>query len=351
MKSLSKAGAFFVVIGLVCASSYAQPNAEPATPAAVSSPRVASSPSTPPGLDFSSLHSPSPPSEEALVRYGELTDTTILRVAGLPVLAGSLTADLPADTNKAAAALKSALLGQGIELVPLHGLFTMAVRSGWSDSPLAALIARLPTEGVEERPVPAGTQQGPAGELIAPGMIYFNNADLNQALQLYVELANKTLLRSAQLPMVLLKLKTQTTMSKSAAIYALRASLALQGLAVVPVGEKFEAILPFTEVARFAPPEAKPVAGETVIALSDIPQFRRGATAQQLLDYYAGLAERTAAAAPGLGESRILFKAQTPLAKSELLQGVETVLRLNGVTIVEVDDKTIRLERYKRAGK
>jgi len=182
-------------------------------------------------------------------------------------------------------------------------------------------------------------------------MIYFNNAELNQTLQLYAELANKTLLHSAQLPMVLLKLKTQTTMSKSAAIYALRASLALQGIVVVPVGEKFDAVLPSNEVATFIPPGPKPVAGETVIALSDIPQFRRGATAQQLVDYYAGLAERTAAAAPGLSESRILFKAQTPLTKSELRLALETVLMLNGLAIVEGDDKTIRLERYKRAGK
>ena len=123
-------------------------------------------------------------------------------------------------------------------------------------------------------------------------------------------------------------------MSKSAAIYALRASLALQGLVVVPVGEKFDAVLPSNEVATFHPSEPKPVAGETVISLSDIPEFRWD-TAQHLVDYYAQLSDRTAVAVPGLGQSRVIFTAQTPLTKSELRLALETVLMLNGLAIVE----------------
>jgi len=177
MKSLSKAGAFFFVIGLVCACSYGQPNAEPATPARALMPGRA--PSAPPGRQFTPPHSERNPTDDALARYAELSNTTILRSSSLPILPSSLTTDLPADTNAAAAGLKSALLAQGIELVPLHGLFTMAVRPGWSNTPLAGLIARLPTEEVEERPWPAGTP-GPTGENIPPGMIYFNNAELTR---------------------------------------------------------------------------------------------------------------------------------------------------------------------------
>src|SRR5262245_30515464 len=96
--------------------------------------------------------------DEALARYAELSDTTILRSSSLPALTNSLTTEFPAETNAAAVNLKSALSAQGIELLPLHGLFTMAVRPDWSNTPSAALIAQLPVEGVEERPWPAGTQ-------------------------------------------------------------------------------------------------------------------------------------------------------------------------------------------------
>jgi len=287
--------------------------------------------------------------DEALARYAELTDTTILRSSSLGVLKSSATADLPTDTNAAAAALKNALLAQGIELVPFRGLFTIAVPPGWSNSPLKELIARLPTEGVEEQPQRAGTT-GPGGEIIPPGMIDFMNADLNQVLQLYAELCNKTLLRPTQLPMPQVRLKTQTPVSKNAAIYAVRASLALQGIGTVEVGEKLVAVLLVDRVATFTPPEPKPVSDDSVVSLSDIPQFRM-APAQQLVDYYAQLVEKTAAAAAELGQSKVLFRAQTPLKKSELVQALETVLALNGLAIVQPDDKTIRLDRVQHASK
>jgi hypothetical protein len=75
------------------------------------------------------------------------------------------------------------------------------------------------------------------------------------------------------------------------------------------------------------------------------------APAQQLVDYYAQLVEKTAAAAAELGQSKVLFRAQTPLKKSELVQALETVLALNGLAIVQPDDKTIRLDRVQHASK
>jgi general secretion pathway protein D len=87
---------------------------------------------------------------------------------------------------------------------------------------------------------PSGTATNIAPEELLPaGMIDFRGADLNQVLQLYAELVNRTILRSAALPAPQIALKTQTPLTKREAIQALDAVLGLNGIAMVNVGDKF----------------------------------------------------------------------------------------------------------------
>lgn len=285
--------------------------------------------------------------DEALARYAELTDTTILRAPGLPLLAISVTSDLSAETNAAVTTLKSALLAQGIEMLPHRDLFTLAVPPGWTNTPPAAQLAQIPANDLERTPWPAA---GPTSEIMAPGMIDFINAECNQVLLLYAELAGKTLLRSGNLPNFQLKLKTQTSLSKSAAVYALRVMFALQGLAVAPDSEKFEQILPFKLAAEFVPRTPKSDPAEAVLAPNQIRDFRRS-TATELLDYYAQLTDRAAVKESEREPSqKMIFKATTPLTKSEVLYALRAILGLEGLAIVQVDDKTIRLGLLDEAG-
>jgi general secretion pathway protein D len=62
--------------------------------------------------------------------------------------------------------------------------------------------------------------------------------DVNQVLDLYADLVGRTLLR-AGLPQASIVLKTQTALTKSEAIEALQAVLALNNISVVNVGDKF----------------------------------------------------------------------------------------------------------------
>ncbi len=99
-------------------------------------------------------------------------------------------------------------------------------------------------------PAPAPTAGSPAAtnalaeETIAPGMIDFRNADLNQVLDIYSPLVNRTILRPATLPAPTVTLKTQTLLTRKEAIQALDAVLGLNGITMVNVGDKFVKALP-----------------------------------------------------------------------------------------------------------
>jgi general secretion pathway protein D len=87
-------------------------------------------------------------------------------------------------------------------------------------------------------PAPDANAADSHEEMIAPGVINFEGVDVNQVLDVYAQLVNRTLLR-ATLPQASIILKTQTPLTKTEAIEALKAVLALNNIAVVDVGDKF----------------------------------------------------------------------------------------------------------------
>ena len=95
-----------------------------------------------------------------------------------------------------------------------------------------------PVQPVASTPRPAGTN-APGEELLEEGMINFRGADLNQVLEIYSMLVNRTVLRQATLPAAPIVLKTQGQLTKREGIQALDAVLALNGMTMVNVGEKF----------------------------------------------------------------------------------------------------------------
>jgi general secretion pathway protein D len=80
--------------------------------------------------------------------------------------------------------------------------------------------------------------------MIPPGTINFRAVDLNDVLTLYAELVGKTILRPTSLPAVVVTLKTQTPLTKPEAVQALEAVLALNGISIIPAGEKFVKVVP-----------------------------------------------------------------------------------------------------------
>ena len=85
----------------------------------------------------------------------------------------------------------------------------------------------------------AGARKSPGDEPLPEGMIDFRGADISQVLEIYSMLVNRTLLRPTTLPTASIVLKTQGQLTVREGIQALEAMLALNGVTMVPNGDKF----------------------------------------------------------------------------------------------------------------
>ncbi|MGD0745613.1 MAG: secretin N-terminal domain-containing protein [Verrucomicrobiota bacterium] len=93
-------------------------------------------------------------------------------------------------------------------------------------------------------PAPASSA---AVETEVPGYRYnFQGVDANQVLDIYADLVGRTVLR-AGLPNASIVLHTQSDLTRSEAIQALQAVLALNGISLVNIGDKFVKALPSTD--------------------------------------------------------------------------------------------------------
>jgi general secretion pathway protein D len=119
-------------------------------------------------------------------------------------------------------------------------------------------------------PVPATPP--PASELkeetVPAGDINFQGVDLDQVLDVYARYVGRTLLR-ANLPQVKIILHTETSLTRSEVIQALQAVLALNGVALINVGDKFVKAVPAAQANQ----EAAPFNKDTAAQLPDVGQY------------------------------------------------------------------------------
>jgi general secretion pathway protein D len=68
------------------------------------------------------------------------------------------------------------------------------------------------------------------------------------------------------------------------------------------------------------------------------------------LDVYASLVNRTILRSPTIGNPTITLKTQKPLTKSELIQAMDTVLAMNGITMIDVGTDFVKAVPTAEAG-
>ncbi|HVM46873.1 MAG TPA: secretin N-terminal domain-containing protein [Candidatus Acidoferrum sp.] len=114
--------------------------------------------------------------------------------------------------------------------------------------------ANPPAPAAPADPSKAPSAKAPGEEPLPEGMIDFRGADLNQVLDIYSMLVNRTLLRPATLPTPTIVLKTQGQLTMKEGIQALEAVLALNGITMVNVGDKFVKVMPEAQSGSAAAP-------------------------------------------------------------------------------------------------
>ena len=89
-------------------------------------------------------------------------------------------------------------------------------------------------------------------EVFPPGLIKFQDADINPVLDIYQELTGRTLIKAGTLPQVKISVKSQTPLTRSEAINMLDTILAMNQIATTFQGTKFIKVVPAPQAAQEA---------------------------------------------------------------------------------------------------
>jgi general secretion pathway protein D len=163
-----------------------------------------------------------------------------------------------------------------LPILPARPVVTAASTNAPASNPLLPVPgvpapSRIPPPGLQPAVIP-GVTSGTnvvADEVLPAGTINFPATDLNQVLQIYSELVGRTVLRPTSLPAPTITLKTQTPLTRREAVQAFDAVLALNGIAVVNVGDKFVKVVPNAQAGQIGAAFNK----ESPDQLPDLGQF------------------------------------------------------------------------------
>jgi hypothetical protein len=121
-----------------------------------------------------------------------------------------------------------------------------------------------------------------------PGLLKFTDSDLEQVLEIYQELSNRTLVRQGSLPNVKITVKSQTQLTRREAQQTLDTVLAANGIAMIPMGTQHIKAVPMAQAAQEAgplielPPDQLPESGTYITYLIKLKSFGPREAAQVL---------------------------------------------------------------------
>ncbi|MFM8469981.1 MAG: secretin N-terminal domain-containing protein [Limisphaerales bacterium] len=156
------------------------------------------------------------------------------------------------------------------------------------------------------RPAPGGKDDDDErflpDQLLDQALTQFQAAPLDQVLEVYSRLTGRTVLKPATLPAAQITLKAQSKLTVKETLQALDSVLSLNGIAVIPTGEKFLIVVPVAqqnqEGAAFNQMDSKdlPEAGQYITTIVQVKNakpsevapalqpFQKSATAVQPID-------------------------------------------------------------------
>jgi general secretion pathway protein D len=109
--------------------------------------------------------------------------------------------------------------------------------------PAAPAPAVAPSDAQADANAPVSANSNGGTNEVAAYQYDFQGVDVKQVLQIYSDLVGRTLLM-AQPPTASIILKTQSPLTRSEAIEAFQAVLALNNIELIPIGDKFLKVLP-----------------------------------------------------------------------------------------------------------
>ena len=186
-------------------------------------------------------------------------------------------------------------------------------------------------------------------EAAASKGIRLNRADFDDALDLYAELKQRTLLIHPDLKQPLMTFYASAT-NRAEAVGIMEKALQKQGAALIPDGDRFEWIVPAGATNSLSPaaiPSKSPAHDQSPANPSDtLPAGSINfidVPCSQVLEVYQVLTAKKWTQNNPLPPATITFHSQTPLTKAEALHAFDVLLAWRGLKIVNVDDKSFKV--------
>jgi len=188
------------------------------------------------------------------------------------------------------------------ELIPLPGpgntLLAPAANTNRPPNPNVIALPGTPTgtgaagTNVMGRPAPGGKDEDDErflpDQLLDQALTQFQAAPLDQVLEVYSRLTGRTVLKPASLPAAQITLKAQSKLTVKETLQALDSVLSLNGIAVIPTGEKFLTVVPAAQAdkegAAFNQMNAKelPEAGQYITKIVQVKNAKPSEVAPAL---------------------------------------------------------------------
>jgi general secretion pathway protein D len=166
------------------------------------------------------------------------TNTVVVTAATNPVVV-AVPSVVPAAV--AAPANPAAFPTAGAAAVPPPGAPVTIPRSVPTALPAPGGPPGFPQPRMAAMPAPAAA---PAEPIVKAGEIDFSQATVDQLLDFYALLVNRSILKAPNLPQAQINFRTQTDLTKSEAVQACKSILAMNNISVINVGEKFVKAVP-----------------------------------------------------------------------------------------------------------
>ncbi len=126
----------------------------------------------------------------------------------------------------------------------------------------------LPSSPTAGQPVDASLPAAASAQMVPAGDINFQGVDVDQVLDVYARYVGRTLLR-AGLPQAKIVLYTETPLTKDEVVQALQGVLALNGIALINIGDKFVKAVPVAQASQ----EGAAFNNQTATQLPDVGQY------------------------------------------------------------------------------
>jgi len=278
--------------------------------------------------------------------YQLLVGRSLIRAQSLPAFRLDLGCKDTATTEDLVKAIEQALAPKGILFLQDGDKFVLAGRESDFNNITPQLWELAETLTKNRSKAAPGT----AEEMLPTGTINFPATDLSQVLMIYQELVNKTLLRSATLPAFTVSLRSYTPWTITEAIYAFNAALAINGISVVPVGEKFLFVFPTIQKEKMDSLLKAQMPVHASSGKEPLPagSFRGMLGLKQGMAVYQDLCGKPVEIEAGLPDIPFTFRNQTPLMVEEVLYALDLLLGWNGLEVTQHEDG-LQLVRRKEA--